>query len=154
MKPHGFGVSCLATALATALLSIAPLSALGAGFALQEQNGSGLGNAYAGGAAVAEDASTIYFNPAGMSRLPGIQGVAAGNLICPSNKFHDNGSQPAALQPLGGTGGDAGSCAFPPAFLSGSRPNTTRTGWAASRRSSPNWRRPTSTRRCRTNFRT
>jgi len=30
------------------------------GFALAEQNSSGLGNAYAGAAAVAEDASTIF----------------------------------------------------------------------------------------------
>jgi len=115
MKPHGFRSTRLKTAVAAALLSMTADQALGAGFALQEQNGSGLGNAYAGGAAVAEDASTIYFNPAGMSRLPGIQGVIAGNLICPSNKFSDSGSQPAALQPLGGNGGNAGSCAFPPA---------------------------------------
>ena len=33
------------------------------GFALIEQSGSGLGNAYAGGAAGAEDASTIFYNP-------------------------------------------------------------------------------------------
>lgn len=32
-----------------------------AGFALMEQNSSGLGNAYAGAAATAEDASTIFF---------------------------------------------------------------------------------------------
>ena len=40
------------------------------GFQLQEQNASGLGNAYAGQAAAAENASTIFFNPAGMTRLP------------------------------------------------------------------------------------
>ena len=39
------------------------------GFQLTEQNGSGLGNAYAGSAAVAENASTIYYNPAGMTQL-------------------------------------------------------------------------------------
>ena len=41
-----------------------------AGFNLLEQNASGLGNAYAGSAAIADNASTIYFNPAGMTRLP------------------------------------------------------------------------------------
>ena len=40
-----------------------------AGFQLLEQNASGIGNAYAGSAAVAENASTIYFNPAGMTQL-------------------------------------------------------------------------------------
>src|SRR5215470_1628481 len=115
MKPHGFRRTHLAAALGAAVLTAAAGQACGAGFALQEQNASGLGNAYAGGAAVAEDASTIYFNPAGMSRMPGIQGVIAGNLICLSAKFNDSGSQPAALQPLGGSGGDAGNCNFPPA---------------------------------------
>jgi len=37
-----------------------------AAFQLWEQNASGLGNAYAGSAAVADNASTIFFNPAGM----------------------------------------------------------------------------------------
>jgi long-chain fatty acid transport protein len=114
MKPHGFRSTHLAAALGV-VVSIGMGQALGSGFALQEQNGSGLGNAYAGGAAVAEDASTIYFNPAGMSRMPGVQGAIAGNLICTSAKFNNSGSLPAALQPLGGTGGDAGSCNFPPA---------------------------------------
>jgi long-chain fatty acid transport protein len=90
--------------------------AYGAAFALQEQSGSGLGNAFAGGAAVAEDASTIFTNPAGMSRLTNMQAVVAGSLICPQAKFSDNGSQAAAFQPLGGNGGDAGSCAGVPAM--------------------------------------
>lgn len=86
------------------------------GFALIEQSGSGLGNAYAGGAAGAEDASTIFYNPAGMSRLSGKQIVVAGSMIKPSAKFSDTGSSPAAAsgQPLGGNGGDAGSWALVP----------------------------------------
>jgi long-chain fatty acid transport protein len=43
--------------------------AVAAGFALQNQNGVGNGYTYAGAAAVAQDASTIYFNPAGMTYL-------------------------------------------------------------------------------------
>ncbi len=86
------------------------------GFALIEQSASGLGNAYAGGAASAEDASTIFFNPAGMSRLNGKQVVVAGHAITPSAKFSNTGSSPAAAsgQPLGGNGGDAGSWALVP----------------------------------------
>ena len=109
----------LAAAVGSAVLSLAAGHAgvaYGSAFALQEQSGSGLGNAFAGGAAAAEDASTIYFNPAGMSRLPGMQAVVAGSLICLQAKFSDNGSQPAALQTLGGNGGDAGSCAVVPAL--------------------------------------
>lgn len=89
-------------------------TAVASGFALIEQSGSGLGNAYAGGAAGAEDASTIFYNPAGMSHLNGKQVVVAGNMIKPSAKFSDTGSTPAALQPTGGNGGDAGSWALVP----------------------------------------
>ncbi|WP_019626389.1 OmpP1/FadL family transporter [Thioalkalivibrio sp. ALJT] len=58
----------LAAAVSTALFA-APTTLLAAGFYLQEQGVSGLGRAYAGEAAIASDASTIYFNPAGMTRL-------------------------------------------------------------------------------------
>ncbi|MDH4284706.1 MAG: outer membrane protein transport protein, partial [Gallionellaceae bacterium] len=70
-----------------AALSALSGQAVASGYALIEQNASGLGNAYAGGAASAEDASTIYFNPAGMTRLRGKQGVVAVHLIKPSMKF-------------------------------------------------------------------
>src|SRR6266571_3044907 len=86
-------------------------------FALIEQNASGLGNAYAGAAAAAEDASTIFFNPAGMSLLPsGSQIVGGVALIRPSIKFSDGGSVAALATPLGSTGGDAGSLAAVPNF--------------------------------------
>ena len=114
MKSRAFRRTRLATAVGAALLSLSAGHALGAAFALQEQNASGLGHAYAGGAAAAEDVSTIFYNPAGLVRLQTMQAVVAGNIICPSSKFHDNGSQPAAFQKLGGDGGDAGSCAGVP----------------------------------------
>lgn len=81
-----------------------------AGFALIEQNASGLGNAYAGQAAVAADASTIFFNPAGMAYLPDRQVVLAGHLIKPKAEF--SGSVSPAIS--GGQGGDAGSWALVP----------------------------------------
>ena len=80
----------------------------GAGFALIEQNASGLGNAFAGQAAAAADASTIFFNPAGMTYLPDRQVVLAGHLIKPSAEF--SGSSNIG----GGNGGDAGDLAFVP----------------------------------------
>ena len=86
-----------------------------AGFALIEQNASGLGNAYAGQAAVAQDASTVFFNPAGMSRLDGRQLVAAAHAILPSAEFADTGSTLSLNQAtLGGNGGDAGTLALAP----------------------------------------
>jgi long-chain fatty acid transport protein len=85
-------------------------------FALIEQNASGLGNAYSGAAAAAEDASTIYYNPAGMSLLgPGKQFSGGLNLINLSVKFSDSGStEPFGGLPRGGNGGDAGSLSAVP----------------------------------------
>ena len=74
----------------------------GAGFALQENNASGLGNAYAGGAAIAEDASTVWWNPAGMSRLKQREAVQAHPLHHPVEQVQQRrlaaGAQPAARQ--------------------------------------------------------
>jgi len=95
-------------------------TASAAGFALIEQNASGLGNAYAGQAASAQDASTIFFNPAGMTLLPGRQVVGAINIIVPKAEFNNVGSTLAPLQTrLGSNGGNAGDLAFVPnAYLS------------------------------------
>ena len=87
--------------------------ALASGFAITEKSLKGLGNAFAGAAAVAEDASTIYFNPAGMTRLAGRQVLAAGHYIIPSFEFDDDGSTTVLGMPLtGGDGGDAGESAL------------------------------------------
>jgi long-chain fatty acid transport protein len=96
-------------------------------FALIEQSASGLGNAFAGAAAAAEDASTIYYNPAGMTLLKGPTQVSLGvAYIDVSSKFSDSGSLPSGTglagvvnnepRPLGGTGGNAGGPAFVPNF--------------------------------------
>ncbi len=87
-------------------------------FALIEQSASGLGNSYAGAAAVAEDASIIFYNPAGMSLLPGGMQVSAGlALINLSAKFSDSGSIAStspAPRPLGNNGGNAGDLSAVP----------------------------------------
>jgi long-chain fatty acid transport protein len=84
-------------------------------FQLMEQNASGLGNAYAGQSASAQDASTIFFNPAGMTKLPGKNAVGAINAIKPGAEFTNTSSTLAPLQPsLGGNGGDAGDWALVP----------------------------------------
>lgn len=99
----------IATAVAGLALALSAGHVLGAGFALQENSGSGLGNAYAGGAAAAEDAATVWPNPAGMSRIGTRQVVGAINMVIPSMKFSNDGtSLPAGNQALGGNGGDAG----------------------------------------------
>lgn len=94
-----------------------PLTAQAAGFTLIEQGASGMGNAFAGAAAVAEDASTIFFNPAGMTYIQGTQIVGAMHLIKPSAEFNDNGLSTTGFgKPKNGNGGDAGDLAFVPNF--------------------------------------
>jgi long-chain fatty acid transport protein len=115
MKTMQLGIGVLLAATAGAASD-----AIASGFQLMEQNASGLGNAYAGAAAAAEDASTVFFNPAGMSLLKGRQAVVVGHLINPSARFSNNGSTAAAGGfGIGPNGGDAGDLVFVPnAYLS------------------------------------
>lgn len=83
-------------------------AANGAAFQLIEQNASGLGNAFAGQAAAAEDASAVFFNPAGLTRLGGRQAVGALHVIAPRSRFGDSGSCTAFV----GTGVGTASCPF------------------------------------------
>jgi len=91
-------------------------SLLAGGFSLSEQGVKGLGNAFAGAAASAEDASTVYFNPAGMVRLEGNQVSLAGHVIVPSAKFGNGNSNVGGTALTGGNGGDAGVGALVPNF--------------------------------------
>jgi long-chain fatty acid transport protein len=102
------------TIAVSAALALCSLPGWSAGFAVQETSASGLGNAYAGGAAAAADASTVWTNPAGMSRLGSAQMVGALNVVMPSLRFSNGASQPAALQPLGGDGGGAADTSWIP----------------------------------------
>jgi len=89
-------------------------SALASGFALQNQTGSGNGNAFAGAAAAAEDAGTIYFNPAGMTFLPAGHHLAlAGTVLNRSIDFSNRGT--TVLSFTGTNGGDAGGTSLVPA---------------------------------------
>lgn len=106
--------SCLSLGL---ILSAYQLNLHAAGFALFEQGASGLGNAYAGASAVAEDASTIFFNPAGMTYLDGTQIVGALHLIKTNGQFDNKNSVPVAAYASGGEGGDLGSLAAIPNFF-------------------------------------
>jgi long-chain fatty acid transport protein len=92
--------------LTACLLAALPGLAGASGFGLIESNADGQGAAYAGSGAVAENASTIFFNPAGMTLLPGRQVVASLHAIKYVDKFE--GGSP--------DGGDAGGLALVPNF--------------------------------------
>lgn len=72
-----------------------------AGFAIIEQSVTGLGRAFAGSAAVADDASTIFFNPAGLSYLSHSEFATGLNFIKPESDFSNEGSTLPST--LGGT---------------------------------------------------
>lgn len=99
--------------LAAAILLAMPNTVGASGFQLTEQNASGLGNAYAGSAAVAENASTLYFNPAGMTQLRDREVSGGLTAIGTSFKFSDDGSSVGALAGTG-NGGDGGNWGFVP----------------------------------------
>jgi len=101
-----------------AVLAVSAMAASGAasagGFYIQEQSAAGVGRAHAGNVAAADDASTIYYNPAGMTQLPGIQADQSIDLIIPTGSLTDLGTvdhSPVApnSRPGGGNGGDPGS---------------------------------------------
>jgi long-chain fatty acid transport protein len=80
-----------------------------AGFALIEQSVPGMGTAYAGAAATADSVDTLYFNPAGMTRLPGTRSGAAVHLVRPKTEFNNEDTRFITMVPIqGGDGGDAG----------------------------------------------
>jgi len=109
----------IASLVPAALLAMVGTHASAAGFQLLEQNASGLGNAYAGTAAVAENASTIYFNPAGMTQLQAREFSVGVNAVRPTFKFSDDGSTSNSAFANSGDGNDAGSWAFVPnAYMS------------------------------------
>jgi len=115
LHPRALCASLLAVSLFPGALSAA-------GFALIENNARGQGNAYAGAAAHTPDASTVYFNPAGMTALQGDQMAVAAHYILPDSNFNNNGSTagPAfAGTPFGMLNGDednGGSNALVPNF--------------------------------------
>jgi len=100
----------VALAVAAALGGLTSGATAG-GFAIGTQSGSGVGNAFAGGAAAADDASVAWYNPAAMTLLPGMQVAGALHFLKPSFKFENQGS----TSPAGtGEGGDGGDWAYVP----------------------------------------
>ena len=108
-------------AFAAILSVMAPIATLpsvsrAAGFAVIENSAKGLGRAFAGGAAVGDDASTVYFNPAGMTALNGVEAMGAFHVIAPNLEFTNQGSR---VNPLLG-----GAALTGPGETSGANPLT------------------------------
>lgn len=100
-------VFCAATALAG--------RAEAAGFYLQEQSVSQQGSAYAGASANPKDASTIFFNPAGLTELKESQVVGGVSVIVPTMGMSNQGSTAGPTGgPFAAYGGGGGGNPFSP----------------------------------------
>lgn len=95
-----FHSSAIKVAGVAALTTVSGLANAG-GYALIEHGASGLGNAYAGSAAVAADTSTLWFNPAGMIQLTDREFMIGAHAISSSTTINDEGT--TLNTALGGT---------------------------------------------------
>ena len=83
----GFLVRRLNVFLCAAGLITVSSQSFAAGFQLWEQDGASVGNYHAGYAAEAADASTAFYNPAGLMRFNNQQVVFAGATVFTSMKY-------------------------------------------------------------------
>ncbi|MDQ2696730.1 MAG: outer membrane protein transport protein, partial [Pseudomonadota bacterium] len=85
-----------------------------AGFFVAEQSVKGLGTSFAGGAAAAEDASTLFHNPAGLTRLTGSEVEVGAYVISPIFDFKNQGTTtPLGTPPTGRVNDGGGFLGFP-----------------------------------------
>jgi len=117
MKKTGILYKSLTAASLAAVLGGLAGGVFAAGFALNEQSGSGVGVAFAGGAASGEDASTVFYNPAAMVRISGTQLAVGIHGILNDLKFNNQGSFTAGGPLTGGNGGDPGKGLVVPNFF-------------------------------------
>jgi long-chain fatty acid transport protein len=94
----GFRLFCSG---ACGTMMIVAASAQAGGFYIPQQSVTGVGRAFIGDVAVADNASTVFANPAGMTGLSGAEVMAGGNLLVLHLDLENKG--PTAASP--GTGG-------------------------------------------------
>lgn len=85
-------INIKALSLSTASILVFASTVQAAGFYIQEQSVSGLGNAFAGQVATPRDSSIVYYNPAGMTKLSGTHAHFGSHIIAPSSNLTDTGT--------------------------------------------------------------
>lgn len=103
--------------LATLAAVAAPASVYAGGFSLNEQSASAMGVANAGAAANPENATTVFFNPAGMSHLKGTNisfGASVLDIDAEAKSGATATNQIGAPVTPAGRGGDIADLAFLP----------------------------------------
>ena len=103
-----------AASLTTVVLAAIAPGAYASNFQLTEQSVTSLGRAHSGGAAVAEDSSSIWYNPAGLTQLSDSEIMGGYSLIRFGADFTKTSATDAFGQPLsGGEGGSVGKLGGP-----------------------------------------
>lgn len=102
--------------LAASVFSVFPSFAFAAGYALNEQSASAMGAANAGAAADPENASTVFFNPAGMTQLKGTQISFGATLLDVTSDFKGSATNTVGKTVTGGDGGRYVPLTFVPNF--------------------------------------
>jgi len=85
------------TALRSAIVAatLVPSLSMASGYKLNEQSAGGMGTAHAGRAAMAEDASVVFYNPAAMTELESAQLTAGFTYINGYGEFQGNATNAA-----------------------------------------------------------
>ena len=146
MQPS-LGRSLLALVTAAALTAASPVDA--GGLYIWEFGHPAQGASGAGAGALADDASTAFLNPAGITFLEESDWLVSGIVIDTSVKFalepNSAGQPPAVADAAGnrpaGSGGDAGSTALGGGFFY-ARPVNDKWGWGVSVGSISGWSWP------------
>lgn len=108
-----------------AMLVLIPARVVAGGYGLNEQGASASGVANAGAAANPENASTVYFNPAGMTRLEGTQVSFGAAVLNISGSFEGSALRDNGNPVSGNDGGDFVPTAVVPNLYMSHRLNQT-----------------------------
>jgi long-chain fatty acid transport protein len=96
------------TVLRTAIVAatLAPALTMASGYKLNEQSAAGMGTAHAGRAAMAEDASVVFYNPAAMTELDRAQLTAGFTYIKGNGEFTGDATNAAGEKITGADDAD------------------------------------------------
>ena len=108
--------SYLRAGTALGLLVIATAQASAGGFAIREQSAYGQGTSFAGVAAGGA-LSSMFWNPATMTQVPGIQSETDVSGLIPYTRAH-SGSRQLVLGAFGGTTNTADAAFVPASYMS------------------------------------
>ena len=114
MLSHSLRQSILLASAATLSVVVMSNPVMASAFQLKEDSAVGLGTAFAGAGSSAETPSTVFDNPAGMTKLDGLQIQLGSTLIAPQFTFHGTSTNAFGRPNSGQDGRNGGTLALVP----------------------------------------